>query len=328
MKYIWCAGFVSLVWSVTGQSIYNRTVKLMGSRFDITVVADEQRTADTAIDLAVAEITRIEKLISSWDPASQTSRINQHAGLEPVVVSAELFDLIKRSLTISKLTDGAFDITSASMDKIWKFDGSMTEMPDPEAVRNSIARVGYEKIVLDESNHSVFLPEEGMKIGFGAIGKGYAADKAKKLLQDHGTPAGIINASGDMNTWGKQPDGQDWKVAITNPMDKDKAFALVPLKQGAVVTSGNYEKYVVFNGIRYTHIIDPKSGYPAHGIISATVFAPSAELADALATSLFVMGKEAGIARINQMPNIECILIDDAGQVHSSQHININGHEN
>ena len=111
-------------------------------------------------------------------------------------------------------------------------------------------------------------------------------------------------------------------------MDKDKAFALVPLKQGAVVTSGNYEKYVVFNGIRYTHIIDPKSGYPAHGIISATVFAPSAELADALATSLFVMGKEAGIARINQMPNIECILIDDAGQVHSSQHININGHEN
>lgn len=311
---------------LSSQAIFNRTMKLMGSRFDVTVVASDSVQADVYIDLAVKEISRIEKLISSWDPASETSQINRNAGKEPVQVDKELFDLIKRSMAISRLTDGAFDITYASMDKIWKFDGSMTEMPSEEAIKNSVARVGFEKIILDEANHSVFLPEEGMKIAFGAIGKGYAADKAKKLLSDYGVTAGIINASGDMNTWGNQPDGEDWKVAITNPMDKGKAFALVPLKQGAVVTSGDYEKYVVFNGIRYTHIIDPKTGYPAHGIISSTVFAPSAELADALATSLFVMGVDVGIARINQLPHVECILIDEDGNIHTSDNININNH--
>ncbi len=162
-----------------------------------------------------------------------------------------------------------------------------------------------------------------MKIGFGAIGKGYAADKAKSLLISKGVPSGIINASGDMNTWGKQPNGNEWKVAITNPMDKNKVFALLPITNGAVVTSGNYEKYVNFNGKRYTHIIDPRTGYPSTGIISVTVFAPKAELADALATSVFVMGKEAGLDRINQLPKIECIIIDDKGNITKSKNIEI-----
>ena len=163
-----------------------------------------------------------------------------------------------------------------------------------------------------------------MKIGFGAIGKGYAADKTKKLLMEMGVSAGIINASGDMNTWGKQPDGKDWTVAITNPLNKNTAFATLPLKQGAVVTSGNYEKYVMFDGIRYAHIINPKTGYPSQGIISVTIFAPSAELADALATSVFVMGIEVGLDRINQIPNVECIIIDTAGNIHQSKNIKIN----
>ena len=326
MKSLFLIVLSGLASGLSAQAIFNRTLKLMGSRFDITVVAMDSIKADQYIDLAVQEISRIEKLISSWDPASETSRINRNAGIEPVRVDKELFDLIKRSLAISRLTDGAFDITYASMDKIWKFDGSMTEMPTVEAIRNSVSRVGFGKIVLDESNFTVFLPEAGMKIGFVAIGKGYAADKAKKMLMDYGVQAGIINASGDMNTWGKQPNDEDWKVAITNPMDKGKAFGLVPVRQGAVVTSGDYEKYVEFNGIRYTHIIDPKTGYPAHGVISSTVFAPSAELADALATSLFVMGVDVGIARINQLPNVECILIDEDGNIHTSDNININNH--
>ena len=162
-----------------------------------------------------------------------------------------------------------------------------------------------------------------MKIGFGAIGKGYAADRAKDLLKGKGVVAGIINASGDMNTWGKQPNGQDWKVAITNPMDKTKAFALLPIRNGAVVTSGNYEKYVKFNDVRYSHIIDPRTGYPSTGILSATVFAPKAELADALATSVFVMGKEVGLNRINQIPDVECVIIDDKGRLFTSENIKI-----
>lgn len=301
-----------------------RTTLLMGSRFDLTVVAPTEAEGNAYIDTAMAEITRIEKLISDWDPSSQTSEINRNAGIRPVKVDKELIDLIQRSIAISKLTDGAFDISYASMDKIWKFDGSMTTMPSPEEIQASVERVGYEKIILDLDSQTVFLSEKGMKIGFGAIGKGYAADKAKHLLMERGVIAGIINASGDMNTWGKQPDGTDWMVAITNPMNKDNAFALLPIKQGAVVTSGDYEKFVEFDGIRYGHIINPKSGYPATGIISVTIFAASAELADALATAVFVLGTEVGLDRINQLPEVECIIVDADGKIYTSKHITIN----
>lgn len=307
----------------SAQQPYNRTLKLMGSRFDVTVVAKDSIEGNKYIDTAVAEITRIEKLISSWDANSQTSDINRNAGIKPVTVDSELFELIERAIGISKLTDGAFDISYASMDRIWKFDGSMTVMPSEEEITASVSKVGYQNIILDNENSTVFLKLEGMKIGFGAIGKGYAADKDKDLLISKGVPSGIINASGDMNTWGKNPNGSEWKVAITNPMDKNKVFALLPINNGAVVTSGNYEKFVNFNGKRYTHIIDPRTGYPSSGIISVTVFAPKAELADALATSVFVMGKEVGLDRINQLPKIECIIIDDKGNITKSKNIEI-----
>jgi thiamine biosynthesis lipoprotein len=301
-----------------------RTTLLMGSRFDLTVVAATEAEGNAYIDTAMAEITRIEKLISDWDHSSQTSEINRNAGIRPVKVDKELFDLIQRSIAISKLTDGAFDINYASMDKIWKFDGSMTAMPSPEEIQASVKKVGYEKIILDVDSQTVFLSEKGMKIGFGAIGKGYAADKAKQLLMEKGVIAGIINASGDMNTWGKQPDGTDWMVAITNPMNKDNAFGILPLKQGAVVTSGDYEKFVEFDGVRYGHIINPKTGYPTVGIISVTIFAASAELADALATAVFVLGTEVGLDRINQLPEVECIIVDAQGKIYTSNHITIN----
>lgn len=295
----------------------------MGSRFDITVVATNQTEADSYIDLAIAEITRIERLISSWDQKSQTSEINRNAGVKPVKVDRELFDLIDRSIGISKLTDGAFDISYASMDRIWKYDGSMTAMPSEEAIKASVEKVGHHNIIMDPTNSTVFLKLDGMKIGFGAIGKGYAADKAKALLMAKGVKSGIINASGDMNTWGKQPHGEEWKVAITNPMDKTKSYGLFPISNSAVVTSGNYEKFVAFNDKRYSHIIDPRTGYPASGLTSVTVFAPSAELADALATSVFVMGQETGINRINQLPKVECIIVDEHGNLFTSENIKI-----
>ena len=314
--------FITL--QIEAQSTYKRTLKLMGSRFDITVLAKDSTSANTYIDIAINEITRIENLISSWDPNSQTSKINSNAGIKAVKVDQELFNLIKRSLSITKLTDGAFDISYASLDRIWKFDGSMTKMPSEEDIASSVSKVGHQNIELDDSNSTVYLKLKGMKLGFGAIGKGYAADKAKSLLIEKGVVSGIINASGDMTTWGKQTNGEEWKVAITNPLNKNKAFALLPITDGAVVTSGNYEKYVNFNGKRYTHIIDPRTGYPSTGIISVTVFAPKAELADALSTSVFVMGKEVGLNRINQLPNIECIIIDEDGNIFTSTNIKIN----
>lgn len=306
-----------------GQQLQKRTLKLMGSRFDITVSAKNPVIASNYINIAIDEISRIEKLISSWDSNSQTSKIIRNAGIKPVKVDKELFQLIERSLAISKLTDGAFDISYASMDKIWKFDGSMKIMPSEEKIKASILKVGFQHIILNKKNQTVFLELNGMKIGFGAIGKGYAADKAKQLLMSKGVKSGIINASGDMNTWGKQPNGKEWMIAITNPMNKNTAFATLPISNKAVVTSGNYEKYVTFNNTRYTHIIDPRSGYPATGIISVSVFAPKAELADALATSIFVMGTEVGLNRINQLKNIDCIIIDNKGNIHTSNKINI-----
>ncbi|MGJ8745062.1 FAD:protein FMN transferase [Polaribacter sp.] len=305
------------------QQSYKKSLILMGSGFEITVVAKDSITAATYINTATTEIKRIEKLISSWDVNSQTSEINKYAGIKPVKVDVELYNFIERAIGISKLTDGAFDISYASMDKIWKFDSSMKKMPSEKEISASVDKVGYKNIVLDKTKHTVFLKLKGMKIGFGAIGKGYAADKAKELLISKGVSSGIINASGDMNTWGKQPNGNEWKIAITNPLNKNKVFALLPITNGAVVTSGNYEKYVNFNGKRYTHIIDPRTGYPSSGIISVTVFAPKAELADALATSIFVMGKETGVDRINQLPKIECIIIDDQGNITKSKNIEI-----
>ena len=302
---------------------YDRTLKLMGSRFDISILASSENEANEYIDSAVSEIKRIENIISSWDKNSETTKINNNSGIAPVKVSEELFDLINRSIQISKITDGAFDISYASMDKIWKFDGTMVKMPSAEVIKKSVEKVGYKNIILDYKEQTVFLKLKGMKIGFGAIGKGYAADKAKKLMQNKGVKAGLINASGDLNCWGKQPDGQSWKVGITNPLNKNKIFSWFDIDDRAVVTSGNYEKFIQFDGKRYSHIINPKTGYPASGIVSASVFAAKAELADALATSIFVMGTEVGIDMIDQLNGVECIVIDNKNKIHASKGIQL-----
>ena len=321
-----CFLFIVLISvSCTSQPIkYKKVVKLMGSRFDISVVAENEQKGKEHIELAIAEITRIENLISSWIASSHTSLINKNAGIKPVKVDLELFNLIERSLSISHLTDGAFDISYASMDRIWRYDGSMKEMPSTEIIKASVEKVGFQNIILNKKDTTVYLKLEGMKIGFGGIGKGYAADKAKELLKINGVVSGIINASGDMNTWGKQVDGTEWKVGITNPLNKNKVFALLPISNSSVVTSGNYEKYVNFNGKRYSHIINPKTGYPSSGIVSVSVFASKAELADALATSIFVMGRDVGIDFIDQIKEVECIIVDDAGKIHTSKNITLN----
>ena len=295
----------------------------MGSRFDITVVASNEKEGNEYIDSAIFEITRIEKLISSWDLNSETSLINKHSGIKPIKVDKELFDLIERSIAISALTNGAFDISYASMDRIWNYDGSMREMPSKEEISNSIKKVGYQNISIDKEAQTVFLKLKGMKIGFGAIGKGYAADKAKALLIEKGVKAGIINASGDLNAWGKQADGSDWMVAITNPLNKNKVFSWLPINDSAIVTSGNYEKFISFDGIRYSHIIDPRTGYPSTGIISTSIMTSNAELADAISTSVFVMGVETGLDFINQLKGVDCIIIDEENKIHISNNIKL-----
>lgn len=309
--------------TATAQVQGHRTVTLMGSRFDITVVANETTEADAYIDTAITEITRIENLISEWRPQTQVSAINKHAGISPVKVDRELLQLTERALYFSKITDGAFDISFAAMDKIWKFDDSMTEMPSTEAVKKSVEKVGYKNIIVDTLASTIFLKLPGMKIGFGSIGKGYAADKAKALLIEKGVKAGIINASGDMNTWGTQANGKPWTVGITNPMNKNKVFAVFPLQETAIVTSGSYEKFVVLNGTRYSHIINPKTGYPATGVSSVTVMGASAEMANGFSTSIMVLGKDNGLKFIEQFPEYKCIIVTDKGKKYSSKNVNL-----
>ena len=309
--------------STFAQENFKRTLILMGSRFDITVVASNEKEGNKYIDSAIFEIARIEKLISSWDLNSETSLINKLSGIKPIKVDKELFDLIERSIAISTLTNGAFDISYASMDRIWNYDGTMREMPSEEKISSSIKKVGYQNIIIDKEAQTVFLKLKGMKIGFGAIGKGYAADKAKALLIEKGVKAGIINASGDLNAWGKQANGRDWMVAITNPLNKNKVFSWLPINDSAIVTSGNYEKFISFNGIRYSHIIDPRTGYPSTGIISTSIMTSNAELADAISTSVFVMGVETGLDFINQLKGVDCIIIDEQNKIHTSNNIKL-----
>ena len=313
--------FISALYSASAQAVFQRSFIKMGSAFDLTLVANNQVEADQLFKQAIAEIDRIERLISSWDQSSETSQVNQMAGKEAVKVAKELYDLVFRAKAIAQLTNGAFDPTYASVDKIWTFDGRDVEQPKAEIISASVAKIGFDKIVFDSLESSLYLPLQGMKIGFGAIGKGYAADRVKSLLQKQGVVAGIINASGDMSTWGIKPNGEPWQVGLINPKNKDKVFAWFPVKNQAVVTSGDYEKFILINGKRYGHIINPKTGFPSQGVISCTVFAPKAELADALSTALFVMGVETGIDFINQLNQVEAIMIDDTGKVHISKNI-------
>lgn len=296
----------------------------MGSRFDITAVAKNDTLAWKAIKAGISEVKRIEKLISSWDPATETSAINRNAGIHPVKVDRELYDLIFRAKKVSRLTGGAFDISYASMDRIWKFDGSMKKMPDSLEVKKAASKINWKNILLDDKDHSVFLKEKGMKIGFGAIGKGYAANRAMTVMKKLGIAGGLVNASGDLNAWGVNGISKKWKIKIADPKNVDKALGFLEIDNMAVVTSGDYEKFITMGGKRYAHIIDPRTGYPTTGIKSVTIVCPDAELADALATSVFVLGKKNGLELINKLANIECLIVTDQNELFSSKGLKIN----
>lgn len=305
--------------------IHKKQLRLMGNAFEISVVDERADWAAERIDEAIAEIRRIEALLTTFSDDSQTNQINQQAGIQPVKVDKEVFDLIKRSLKISELTQGAFDITYGSIDKsLWNFDLSMKALPDAETARKSVRLINYKNVLLDESESTVFLKEKGMRIGFGGIGKGYAAEKAKMLMISKGVKSGIVNASGDLSTWGSQPNGNAWTVGIADPNAQHNIFSSLKISNIAVATSGNYEKFVVINGKKYSHTIDPKTGLPVSGIKSVTILSPNAELADAMATPIMVMGVKVGLNLINQMQGIACIIVDDTNKIHTSKNININ----
>ena len=297
-------------------------MKLMGNHFEISAVAENEAWAHERIDAAVLEIQRIEKLLTTFSDTSETSFINQSAGIEPVAVSRETFNLIERSIRLSAITQGAFDITYGSVDKrLWNFDTTMKELPSPEVAKKMVRLINYRNVILDKEKGTVFLKEKGMRIGFGGIGKGYAAERAKQVMKEMDVDSGIVNASGDLAVWGYQPDGSPWTIGIVNPNVANQIFSYMAVTDMAVATSGNYEKYILVNGKKYSHTIDPRTGLPVTGIKSVTIVAPNAELADAMATPVMIMGIKAGLHMINQINNIEAILIDDNDKIYSSNNI-------
>lgn len=296
----------------------SRAMELMGKKFEISVVAADEEIGYINIEEAVAEIQRIEKMLSPLDETSETFLINKNAGIQPVKVARELFKLIERAIQISEITEGAFDITYAAMDEVWQSDQSMLSPPAEDVIKKALKKVGYQKILLNHEESTVFLKEKGMKIGFVGIGKGYAVDMAKELLVSKGVRGGMINASGDLTTWGTRASGEKWLMGIEDPMDPERIISWLPIVESSAATSRNDGRTLPSGGVRYTNIIDPRTGHPATGIHRVSIFSKTAELCDALATAVFVMGTGEGLALIAQLRGTQALIVDSNNNLHKS----------
>jgi len=304
--------------------IFKQSCKLMGNHFELSVVSNDENWAAEKIEAGINEIRRIERLLTTFSDDSETNLVNQNAGIMPVIVSRETFNLIRRSIRISEVTQGAFDISYGSIDKrLWNFDQNMTSLPDEATAKKMVRLINFRNIVLDEEKCTVFLREKGMRIGFGGIGKGYAAEMAKQVMKQQGVQSGVVNASGDLSAWGIQPNGEKWRVGIVNPDSSHEVFSYMVISDMAVATSGNYEKYIMIDGKKYSHTINPRTGLPVTGIKSVTIITTNAEIADAMATPVMIMGIRTGLDLINQMKDIEAVIIDDDNKLYTSKNINL-----
>jgi FAD:protein FMN transferase len=300
----------------------------MGNRFQLSAAGNNEEWAHDCIEAGTIEIQRIEKLLTTYNEESETALINRNAGIKPVLVSRETFGLIERSVRISQITQGAFDITYGSVDKrLWNFDVKLNSLPEAGKAKKMARLINYRNIDLNSADYSVMLREKGMRIGFGGIGKGYAAERAKLIMKGKGVESGIVNASGDMTTWGLQPNGKPWTIGIADPDSKGKVFSYLNITDMAVATSGNYEKFIMVNGRKYSHTINPKTGLPISGIKSVTIISPNAEIADAMATPVMIMGISAGLDMINQIKGLEAVLVDDQDKIHTSKNIHFNTYQ-
>lgn len=296
-------------------------IKLMGCGFVLSAVEVDPQKAWDALRAGVAEIQRIEDLISSWRDDSQTAEINFYAGEKPIAVDPELFHLIERSKIVSDITAGAFDISGTLARYYWNFNKQANAFLSATKIEELRALMDYRLIELDNHKHTVFLKAKGMKIGFGGIGKGYAAFRAHVVMQELGIESGLINASGDLMCWGNALANDTWSIQIPDPANRKQSLCQLNIPYGSVVTSGNYESYTIIDGKRYSHIVDPRTGKPVEAIKNVSVICPNPEFADAMATAISVLGKEQGLNLINRLNGIECIIIDQDDQVYYSNQL-------
>ena len=289
-----------------------RTEAIMGTRCYVELWADDPVKGNDAIDAVMAELRRIDDLMSHYKPESQLSQINQYANERPVQVDKELFDLIKLSTHYSQITDGAFDITYASVGYLYDYPQHIH--PSEEQIRRALPAVNWRNMLLDEEHHTVRFEHPGMRIDLGGIGKGYAVDRGIDILKARGIQRALVSAGGDSRIIGDRM-GRPWLVAIRHPDNPNKVVTRIPLSDSAVSTSGDYERYFDEGGVRYHHIIDPHTGHSASKVRSATILAPTATQTDGMSKTAFVLGVEKALEIINRMPEYDAVFVTPEGKV-------------
>jgi thiamine biosynthesis lipoprotein len=289
-----------------------RTDAIMGTSIYVEVWSDDAAKGEAAIDAVMAEMRRIDDLMSHYKPESQLSQINARAAQEPVQVDAELFDLIKLSTHYSIITEGAFDITYASVGHLYDYPHHVK--PTEEQIKAALPGVNWRNMLLDPVHHTVRFEHPGMRIDLGGIGKGYAVDRCIAILQARGFQHALVNAGGDSRIIGDRM-GRPWVVGIRNPDDKNKVVTRIPIVNSAMSTSGDYERYFDEGGVRYHHIIDPRTGHSASKVRSATILGPTATETDGMSKTAFVLGPEKALEIINRMPQYDAIFVTPEGKI-------------
>ena len=289
-----------------------RTEAIMGTRCYVELWADEPAKGNDAIDAVMAELRRIDNLMSHYKPESQLSQINQYANERPVQVDKELFDLIRLSTHYSQITEGAFDITYASVGYLYNYPQHIR--PTEAQIRQALPAVNWRNMLLDEEHHTVRFEHPGMRIDLGGIGKGHAVDRGIDVLKARGIARALVTAGGDSRIIGDRM-GRPWLVAIRHPDNPSKVVTRIPLSDSAVSTSGDYERYFDEDGVRYHHIIDPRTGHSASKVRSATILAPTATQTDGMSKTAFVLGAEKALEIINRMPEYDAVFVLPDGRV-------------
>jgi thiamine biosynthesis lipoprotein len=293
--------------------LFRQSRILMGTSVEITVSQVAQKKAEEAMEAAFQEVERINLLMSHYRPDSEVSRITRHAGEKAIRVSPETLEVIERALFISRISGGAFDITIGPVFRLWNFREG--KIPDPEKLRVQLKRVDYRRIRVDHSRSTVFLENPGMDLDLGAIAKGYAADRAGEALRKKGVENFLVNAGGDLRAGGTKEKAVPWIIGIQHPRLPSDFIARIQPGNGGIATSGDYEKFFLQEGKRYHHILAPSTGMPARQCQSVTILAPTAMDADALATTVFVLGPEKGFSLVEKMPGVHSIIVNRRGAV-------------
>jgi len=292
------------------------TQRKMGTKVEVQIWHKDAARARELLDAAMAELDRIEAAMSTYRADSEISRVNRLAATEAVPVSQELYDLVARSLELSALSDGAFDITFDSVGQLYSFRDGL--IPGEEALQSALPALDYRLVTLDPAARTIRFAREGVRINLGGIGKGYACEQVAALLQAAGVEHALINAGGDTRLVGDRR-GRPWLVGIRDPDDAATIVSRLPLVNEAISTSGDYERYFIDDdGTRYHHILDPGTGRSASSVRSVSVIGPDATLTDALSTTLFILGTQQGLALIESIPDYEAAIIDLERKLHFS----------